>query len=121
MNVLAKVPLTDRRLERFFRSELLPIARQYQHEGRSLLDGNPDPTQPTYYQRRTMTKMSKADFESGSCRDSEELAAALNAMWRKQGFDELAELAPRLAQLAERLKQTQPDTEDVSPFIYAMY
>ena len=121
MNVATKFPTTDRRLDNFFRAELLPLAQKYQREGRALLAGNPDPSQATYYERRTVTRMSKSDFESGSCRRLEDLAAALDALWRQQGFDELAELAPQLAKLAERLKETQPDTEEVSPFVYAMY
>jgi hypothetical protein len=121
MSVAAKTTIIDRRLEKLFRTELLSLSRKYQREGRSLLAGNPDPQLTTYYHRRSKTKMSKADFESGSCRSSDELAKALSAMWRQQGLVELAELAPQLAQLAERLKESQPESDDVSPFVYAMY
>lgn len=121
MNLATQTPTADRRLEKFFRAELLPLAQKYQRDGRCLLAGNPDRSLPTYYEPREKTRMSRSDFESGSCRSTEELAAALEAMWRDQGFDELAALAPQLARLAERLKRTQPDTEDVSPFVYAMY
>jgi hypothetical protein len=121
MNLAMPSPTIDRRLEKFFRAELLPLARQYKREGRCLLAGNPDGSLSSYYEQRKSTRMSRSDFEKGSCRSTEELAAELEAMWRQQGFDELAALAPQLAKLAERLRQTQPETEDVSPFVYAMY
>jgi hypothetical protein len=121
MSITAKSPLTDRRLERFFRTQLLAVAQQYRREGRSLLAGNPDPAQPTYFHRRSKTRMTKADFESGSCCTTDELVEALRQMWQQEGLAELAELAPQLAKFAEQLKQMQPDTEEVSPFVYAMY
>ena len=100
---------------------MLKIAEQYRREGRELLAGNPDPSLPSYYVRRERTKMTKRDFESGSCRHPDELAEALSEMWRGQGFAELSELAPRMAKLAEKLKEVQSETDEISSFVYAMY
>jgi hypothetical protein len=121
MNVSVKTPALDRRLERFFRTELLKVAERYRREGRELLAGNPDAQLPTYYVRRSRTRMSKQDFEQGACRDADELATALRDLWQEQGFVELSELAPQLAKLADRLKQSQCETDEISPFVYAMY
>jgi hypothetical protein len=121
MNVATMPQSVDRRLEKFFRSELLRISQQYQREGRPLLAGNPDPKLPTYWRRRDKMKMSKADFESGSCRSPDELANALAEMWRQQGLTELSEIAPQLAKLAGRLKRSQHESDEVSPFVYVMY
>ncbi len=121
MNIATKTPPHDRRLKKFFRSELLGIAAQYRREGRELLAGNPDPDLSSYYIRRSQTKMSKQDFESGSCRHPGELAQALNELWSSQGYEELCKLAPQLAKLAESLKRSQQETDEISPFVYVMY
>jgi hypothetical protein len=114
-------PSLDRRLDKFFRTELLPISQQYAREGRQVLAGSPDPQSSSYFLRRTKTTMTRADFESGSCACPADLADVLAEMWRQQGFGELSALAPQMAKLAERLKQSQHETEEVSPFVYAMY
>jgi hypothetical protein len=111
----------DRRLDKFYSSQLLRVSQQYQHEGRRLLAGNPDPQLPSYYAQRSRTTMTKEDFETGSCRGIGELAEALRQMWDDQGFTELSDLAPQMANLAARLKGSQHESEDVSPFVYVMY
>jgi hypothetical protein len=111
----------DRRLDKFYSTQLLRVSQQYRREGRQVLAGNPDPQLPSYYVQRSQTTMTKKDFETGSCRDTDELAEALREMWGDQGFEELAELAPQLAKLAARLKGSQHESEDVSPFVYVMY
>jgi hypothetical protein len=121
MSTATKNATHDRRLEKFFRNELLAVAHRYECEGRSLLAGNPDPQLASYYMPRPQTKLTKSDFEQGACRTPDELIEALADMWREQGYAELSRLAPQMGQFAERLKETQQETDEVSPFVYVMY
>ena len=121
MSVATKSPPQDRRLAKFFRTELLRISRQYRRESRELMAGSPDSQLASYYVVREKTKMTKADFENGSCASPDELASALSDMWDEQGFTELSSVAPQFAKLAERLKKSQLESDEVSPFIYVMY
>ena len=121
MSTATKTPARDRRLEKFFRHELLAVAHRYHCESRKLLAGNPDPQLASYYLPRLNTKMTKSDFEQGACRTPDELVQQLADMWREQGYAELSRLAPQIGQLAARLKETQQETDEVSPFVYVMY
>ena len=59
--------------------------------------------------------MTKADFEEGSCASPQQLDSALSKMWQGQGYAELSSVAPQLAKLAERLKEAQLESGEVSP------
>jgi hypothetical protein len=113
---------SDRRLlRRLFRSKIAPLAHRYRQQRRQLLDGNPQQDLPTYYHHRASTRMTKEEFETGSGRSVQELTAGMQAIWSEADDTDLQQLAPQFARLAEKLRSTQVETDDVSPFIYVMY
>lgn len=77
--------------------------------------------QDTYFQRKANQSASPEDFEAVTYQSVEELKQQLRDLWEKQGFSELAELAPTFARIAELLRPTEKQDEEVSPFLYVMF
>jgi hypothetical protein len=101
----------DARIRDFFFHQALPAA-----EGQVLFPVIPDPAAATYWELRTVRCMSAVDFEL-SCDSGERFADAFAAIAKP----ELAALAPALGCLAEQLRETGGQNEEVSPFIYVMF
>lgn len=84
----------------------------------------PGAAQASYYTERARPAMAPGDFSAPSCLDGAELAARLAAHWRALGRDQLAEAAPRIAQLActaQTVVAARARQAEVSPYIYAMF
>jgi hypothetical protein len=117
--------IKDRRtledLRTFFATLMVPLADRLRREGAPLLTTGSDPKAASYYVVRTKRTMSKADFEWGGSTSATEFRDNLAQLWRDQGCDALAGLAPQFADFAERLRDIETENEEVSPFIYAMY
>jgi hypothetical protein len=65
--------------------------------------------------------MVRADFEWGGCSSVEVFPQQLAELWRAQGHEELASLAPALGKLAVALQRQDDQDQEVSSFIYVMY
>ena len=66
--------------------------------------------------------MNSEDFEKCSGIDScETFLTVLETFWVSRGEEELLQIAPQLAQLAQILKSIEKQSEKVSPYIYTMY
>ena len=75
-------------------------------------DGSAAPA--SFWQSREKRPLYRRDEGTG-------LAALLAARWSAEGRDDLVGLAEPLAAIAEQLRGTDDDWEDVSPYIYAMF
>ncbi|MFC1921400.1 hypothetical protein ACFLYQ_06735 [Chloroflexota bacterium] len=108
-------------VRKFFLKELMPLAKKFRAEGRTLFPLKADPNVNTYYQKRERTRMSPKDFEVAGCSSSDSIEQALSDMWTAQGYPELTVLAPTLSKLAISLHSTDQPEEEVSTFIYVMF
>jgi hypothetical protein len=108
-------------LRAFFHDQLTPLAERQKREGRQFLASELQKDAESYYVRRTKRSMTRADFEWGGCPSVEAFPEQLAELWRSQGDEGLAALAPVLGKLAVVLQEQDDEGEEVSPFIYAMY
>jgi len=112
---------TGKALRTFFLQQLVPLADRMKAGGTEFLVSTQDPNAATYYVTREKRTMSRSDFEWGGCPSVEAFPAQLAELWRAQGYEELAALAPTLGKFAAALHTEESQDEDVSPFIYVMY
>jgi hypothetical protein len=106
---------------RFFQRELLPLREHLVTAANSFFATRFDPGLPSYFRARVQATLSAAEMELPECALPAELEQKLGAMWRAQGYPELAALAPSLARLAQLLSASAEPGEEVSPFIYVMF
>ena len=111
----------DREVERFFETQLLPLAQRLRADGVKLLDPGPQPGATSYYIQRHQRAMSRADFEQGGLSTPQRAEAEMRAAWSSALGHPLAPLASEVARLACSLRQGQTQSSDVSAFVYAMY
>lgn len=104
-----------------FENEIVPLAGRLRAQGRELLPAGPDPALGSYYQRRALTTMSRADFEVSGPGSVEDFRAAIMQLWRSQGLSELEPLAPSLARIADAVRLVEEQGDEVSPFVYVMF
>src|SRR5262245_58714530 len=103
----------DDLLRDFYRDRLLPLALIARERGLEFFPLSGDASAASYYKDR---------IDGGNYVheiDSANLASELESMW--QDFPELAALSRPLVELADKIKEDEGSTEDVSPFIYAMF
>jgi len=103
----------DKRVARLWERGILPAARRLAARGVGFFPMGPT-EEPSWYAEPP----SGPDFFA---REPEELARDLEQLWRQQDLPELAELAGRLAELANEYEIRQQGPEEVSPFVYVMY
>ncbi len=108
-------------VKKFFSKEVLPLSKKMTAEGKAFFPTGFEPDEQSYYIKRQKTTMAKEDFEVAGCDSFEAFEKALAAMWRSQGYPELAALAPGLAGLSKALYSAEEQTGEVSPFIYVMF
>jgi hypothetical protein len=65
--------------------------------------------------------MSREDFERGGFSTPEGLARELEKLWREEGDRSLPPLAPAIGELAQELRLSEAQTEEVSELIYVMF
>jgi len=112
----------ERLAHEFWEENLLALARRTAGGGSAPYFAlAPDPALPTYFIRRTKTRWTATDFEAQSTQSPRELGAALAQFWQAAGNPELARLAPRFAELAERVYDVDTQTGEVTPFMYVMF
>ena len=106
----------------FFEKILLPLRQKLNVEQQPLFPLSKDPDIESYFIERTSTSMNSEDFEKCSGIDSQEtFLTVLESFWFSRGEEELLQIAPQLAKLAQTLKSIDKQTDKVSPFVYTMY
>lgn len=109
-------------IDRMFERDLLPISEAMRSEGRSDFPLGPEPERSTYLEERAEPRMTGEAFESCRWEDAAGFEAALLRLWEAAGRDELCHLAPRMAELAQRLRAAgEDDSGDVSDLTYVMF
>lgn len=101
---------TEEQLKEFYRERLIPISAAY----KDVFPLRPDEAAQSYY-------IDRAD--SGNYIheiDSNDTEGELGKLWR-DGSPELAEIAGELMRLADILQEKEETSNEVSPFIYAMF
>lgn len=103
------------RLSGFFRERLLPIADQARRDGVEIFPLGPESEADSYF-------LSRASGESYiHTIDRSDLAGELHKLWATDRLAGMDGLAGPIVELAESLRETDADPDDVSPFIYAMF
>ena len=111
----------DRAVKQFYYSQLLPLAKALQRQGKTFFDKSFDSSCNSYYIKRSKTTMDSVDFESVDCPDVDAMEQVLIKMWAESGDSALIQLVPEIAALAQRLYLKEAQDEEVSPFVYVMF
>jgi hypothetical protein len=98
-----------------FRDRLLPIAKLVAERGIEIFPLAADPSSSTYYKIRSDNGVYIHEIDTAN------IAAELGEMWSDGNLPELADLAVDLIALAQVLRDEPGETEEISPFIYAMF
>ena len=114
-------PEGEAEIERFFDDFLLPMSIAARNCGEAAFPAGPDPRLDSYWALRAQPSMRAEDFLAPSCLDVGELAGCLREHWTRAGQNELADLAPRFAELARIARSSEQQDAEVSPFIYTMF
>ena len=101
-------------LRGFYHDWLMSLAESARSRGVEFFPLGPDRAAESYYIERT-------DGGNYVHEISADLTSELRALWAGGEFAEMAELAAPIVTLAEAIKESEETTEDVSPFIYAMF
>ncbi len=104
----------EKELRRFFEKKLVPAAEKLRARGVELFPTAADDAE-SWYVPGPIGEPEFFEFEPG------DVERTLREMWERDGLPELAKLAPDLAKLTRRLEFTEEESEDVSPFVYAMW
>jgi len=106
----------------FFEKVLLPLRQKLNVEQQPLFPLSKDSEAESYFIERISISMHSEDFEKCSGIDSQEtFLTVLESFWFSRGEEELLQIAPQLAKLAQTLKSIDKQTDKVSPFVYTMY
>lgn len=106
----------------FFDEVIGPIAQRERAAGKSFFPLGFDPEAETYFSTPVRKVMKREDFELRAADSLEKFVAELCALWTQEGNEELAAMAPRLLELARQMaSRPQPEAEELSPFMYAMF
>src|SRR5688572_31764994 len=103
------------RLARFFRERILPIAENAAASGIEIFPLRPDRSYESYF----------VDRQPGESYihtiDPDSMEAELSRLWSSNDALGMKDLAKPIVELAEELREKEPESDDVSPFIYAMF
>jgi carbamoyltransferase len=116
-----QTPPKDPDLGAFYELEALPVAARVRARGRALLAPGPDASIKTYWTPRATNRRQLTDFEGLGARTPNELEIYLHKLWTGIDLAELCDLAPGLAELARKLRQTESQDPSVSGLVYAMF
>jgi hypothetical protein len=107
----------DEELVAFYRERLEPLARQAEERGLKFFPVGQDVVRDSYYIDRN------DDGNYIHSIDSKNIENELKTLWSKTELPELADLVKELVELANKLRESQGDesSDEVSPFIYAMF
>jgi len=113
--------MADREIDKLFDEELLPLAARLKESGARLLETRLEDSATSYFARRSKVAMATADFEVGGCVSPNTVQADLERRWARSDEAPLLRLAPGIAKLAGKLRESEQQSGDVSKFIYVMY
>ena len=102
----------------FYRKHLLPLAENTKTTGAEIFPFGADASAESYYLERSDDGNYVYEIDSAA------LASELKDLWSAGGdllSADLASLAEEIIQLAEILREDEETSEEVSPFIYAMF
>jgi hypothetical protein len=109
----------DELLVSFFEREFAPARESLRDHDIELIDPGPDPDCPSYYSQREKTILEPTDFEL-DLDDVEKLMLFLEQLWLGPEKPILADLFRKILALAPRYRE-EPDSDEISPYIYAMF
>ena len=112
---------TDKLLRRVFRRDLAKLSKSSADGTSQHLQMKLDPSLESYYTSPSVSKMSKADFESGGANGLAGFEQALQKLWASEDQAEFAALAAKIAKLARSIRSTKEQSSDLSQFVYVMY
>jgi hypothetical protein len=118
---LIKPKNISKHVRKVFMKEVVPVSNLSKKREQVFFPLRPDNQLSTYYREREQTAMTLGDFEVPGCESSEKLEKALAELWGSQGYAELVPLAQTTARLAEMLRESEDESQEVSPFIYVMF
>lgn len=102
-------------LTNFFEQKLLPFAKLSKDEGRSIFPYSTGENIESYYQERKDSDSYVYEL------DASDLAGEIARLWLSLEIPELAKIADDLIELAEKIRDGEESSGDVSPFVYAMF
>ena len=105
----------EKRLRRFYRDHLVPVAERLRARGVSLFPVGPEPEADTWYRPGPSGEAEFVEIEIDDCE------RLIRELWEARGLPEIAELAGPLMELSRELEQTEEQSSEVSPFVYVMY
>jgi len=106
----------------FFEKILLPLRQELNVEQQPLFPLSKNSEAESYFIERVNTSMDSEDFEKFSGIISQEtFLTVLESFWFSRQEQELLQIVPQLAKLAQTLKSIDKQTDKVSPFVYTMY
>ena len=100
-------------LKAFYHDRLMPLAEIARERGIVFFPLSDETAVESYYKDRNDDGNYVHEI------DAEDLAGELADLW--SDFPELAALAGPIVELAEAIKEDEESTEEISPFIYAMF
>lgn len=112
---------TAKLIKTCFLEKIIPVSIDLHKKQINFFPLKPNLNSPTYYLERELTAMRPEDFEVPGCENSEALGKSLAELWISQGYKDLIPLAQTTAELAELLRETEEESEEISPFIYIMF
>ena len=106
-------------IQEFFNQQVMPLSKQLHSKEQPLMPLAPETKAETYYISRSQTSTNRQDFEAPAVSNERELEKALREQWNHS--PEFANLAQPSANIAQKLAETEEQTEEVSPFTYIMF
>lgn len=103
-------PLAD-----FYREHILPIAEQAEAEGLETFPLGPDVNENSYFIHRKTGESYVHQI------DHTNLQTELSRLWENDVLSGMGKLPEPIIQLAEQLREKEVESDDISPFIYAMF
>jgi hypothetical protein len=120
--ILIKSEEQNRAAVKFFDEVIAPLAERVRAEGISYFPLGSEPELETYFVEPSRKVMAPGDFELRATESAEAFISELAAFWQREGHEELAEMAPQLAELAREIPQSnESEQNDLSPFMYVMF
>lgn len=102
-------------LRDFFYDVLLPIAESAQQQGVEFFPLGPEAKADSYY-----SDLSGANSYLHEI-DLSDLGTELRQLWASGDFPDLVKIAAALEKFSKLLKEKADETDEISPFIYAMF
>jgi len=104
--------IEDKKIEEFWRRHLAPLAEKVNNSKIKLIDDAKSGSSWTEPDKFAL------DFETLTI---DTIAEKLQERFKNADLDELASLVPELIKLAEELKPSASDDQEIDPYVYVMH